>query len=405
MASGLLAAAALDGVRIIDLTDKSCVYATKILSDLGADVIRVEPTSGDPMRHYPPIDTKSGESMFHAFMNVNKSSVTVDLDTADGKDMFSRLVKSAAIVVESRRPGELDAMGIGYKQLSSGHPELVWTSVTPFGSDGPYAQWTMDDLVAQAMGGLMTLSGWPTREPLRLFGEQTCYIAGLHAASGTLMAYWHALNANEGQFVDVSIQDCVAHTLENAIQYYTAEGTVRARQKGRAEPGAGVFQCADGEIFLMAGISMISSSWHNIVAMMISDGIPGAADLKDEKWIDPNWRKTPEAQQTANAIIASFTMRQGKNQLYDRLQQNHILSAPMNQVGDLFENAQLKFLNWFSEQAWDDRSVIWPGPPVRLSETPRRSPLRVAAAGADNERIYSELGVRPALRVHASGRA
>lgn len=405
MASGLLAAAALDGVRIIDLTDKSCVYATKILSDLGADVIRVEPTSGDPMRHYPPIDTKSGESMFHAFMNVNKSSITVDLDTADGKDMFSRLVKSAAIVVESRRPGELDAMGIGYKQLSSGHPELVWTSVTPFGSDGPYAQWTMDDLVAQAMGGLMTLSGWPTREPLRLFGEQTCYIAGLHAASGTLMAYWHALNANEGQFVDVSIQDCVAHTLENAIQYYTAEGTVRARQKGRAEPGAGVFQCADGEIFLMAGISMISSSWHNIVAMMISDGIPGAADLKDEKWIDPNWRKTPEAQQTANAIIASFTMRQGKNQLYDRLQQNHILSAPMNQVGDLFENAQLKFLNWFSEQAWDDRSVIWPGPPVRLSETPRRSPLRVAAAGADNERIYSELGVRPALRVHASGRA
>lgn len=405
MASGSLAAAALDGVRIIDLTDKSCVYATKILSDLGADVIRVEPTSGDPMRHYPPIDTKSGESMFHAFMNVNKNSVTVDLDTADGKDMFSRLVKSAAIVVESRRPGELEAMGIGYKQLSSGHPELVWTSVTPFGSDGPYAQWTMDDLVAQAMGGLMTLSGWPTREPLRLFGEQTCYIAGLHAASGTLMAYWHALNANEGQFVDVSIQDCVAHTLENAIQYYTAEGTVRARQKGRAEPGAGVFQCADGEIFLMAGISMISSSWHNIVAMMISDGIPGAADLKDEKWIDPNWRKTPEAQQTANAIITSFTMRQGKNQLYDRLQQNHILSAPMNQVGDLFENAQLKFLNWFSEQAWDDRSVIWPGPPVRLSETPRRSPVRVAAAGADNERIYSELGVRPALRVHASGRA
>ena len=139
--------------------------------------------------------------------------------------------------------------------------------------------------------------------------------------------------------------------------------------------------------------------------MMISDGIPGAADLKDEKWIDPNWRKTPEAQHTANAIITSFTMRQGKNQLYDRLQQNHILSAPMNQVGDLFENAQLKFLNWFSEQAWDDRSVIWPGPPVRLSETPRRSPVRVAAAGADNERIYSELGVRPALRVHASGRA
>jgi benzylsuccinate CoA-transferase BbsE subunit len=405
MTSGSLAATALDGVRIIDLTDKSCVYATKILSDLGADVIRVEPSSGDPMRQYPPVDAKTGESMFHAFMNVNKSSVTIDLDTAEGQDLFRRLVKSAAIVVESRRPGELEDLGIGYKQLSAENPALVWTSVTPFGSDGPYAQWTMDDLIAQAMGGLMTLSGWPTREPLRLFGEQTCYIAGLHAASGTLMAYWHVLNAGSGQHVDVSIQDCVAHTLENAIQYYTAEGTVRARQKGRAEPGAGVFQCNDGEIFLMAGISMISSSWHNIVAMMIADDIPGAEKLKDEKWVDPNWRKTPEAQQEANAIITSFTMKHGKNQLYDRLQQNHILSAPMNQVGDLFENAQLKFLNWFSEQPWDDRSVTWPGPPVRLSETPRRSPVKVAAIGADNDRIYAELGARPALRIRAAGRA
>jgi crotonobetainyl-CoA:carnitine CoA-transferase CaiB-like acyl-CoA transferase len=400
-----LTAAALDGVRIIDLTDKSCVYATKILSDLGAEVIRVEPTGGDPMRHYPPIDQKTGESMFHAFMNVNKSSVTIDLDTPDGQDMFRRLVKSAAIVVESRRPGEFDGLGIGFHQLAPDHPELVWTSITPFGSDGPYANWTMDDLVAQAMGGLMTLSGWPSREPLRLFGEQTCYIAGLHAASGTLMAYWHVLMTGEGQHVDVSIQDCVAHTLENAIQYYTAEGTVRARQKGRAEPGAGVFQCADGEIFLMAGISMISSSWHNLTDMMVADGIPGATELKDEKWLDPVFRKTPEAQQAANAIITSFTMKHGKNQLYDRLQQNHILSAPMNQVGDLFENAQLKFLNWFSEQPWDDRSVVWPGPPVRLSETPRRSPVRVAATGADNERIFADLGAPPALRQVAGGRA
>jgi crotonobetainyl-CoA:carnitine CoA-transferase CaiB-like acyl-CoA transferase len=318
------------------MADRSCVYATKIFADLGAEVIRIEPPGGDPMRKQPPLDDATGASLFHAFMNTNKRSVTLDVESADGQAKLRRLVESADMVVESFKPGYLESLGVGYGAFEGKAPGLVWTSVTAFGSDGPYAAWSADDLVIQAMGGLMTLTGTPDKAPLRLYGEQTCYIAGLHAASGTLMAYWHALMTGEGQHVDVSIQECVAHTLENAIQFYTAEGVVRGRTKGRLDPGAGVFPCSDGEIFLMAGLSMISSSWHNLVALMNASGTEGAKDLLDPKWVDPEWRKTQEARDVANAAIARFTKSRTKNQVYDLTQQNRILSAPMNKVGDLF---------------------------------------------------------------------
>lgn len=384
MEANSLTPRALDGIRVLDLTDKSAVYATKILCDLGAETIRVEPRAGDPMRRMVPLDAATGESLFHAFMNVNKLSVTLDLDRAADQAAFRRLVARSDLVVESFAPGALDRLGIGYEAFASARPNLVWTSITPFGSTGPYAHWQADDLISQAMGGLMNLTGLPDREPLRLFGEQTCYIAGLHAAAGALTAYWHAAQTGEGQRVDVSIQDCVAHTLENAIQFYTAEGTVRGRTKGRAEPGAGVFPCGDGEIFLMASLSMISSSWHNLVALLNETGTQGAEQLRDPKWAEPEWRRNPEAQKIATEIITRFTRTRTKNQVYDLTQQRRILSAPMSQVGDLFDNAQLKFLDWFQEQNWGDRVAVWPGPPVRLSETPRRAPGRVAAPGADN---------------------
>jgi benzylsuccinate CoA-transferase BbsE subunit len=373
---------ALDGIRVLDLTDESCVYATKILCDLGAEVIRIEPRAGDPMRRVSPVDVETGESLFHAFMNVNKLSVTLDLDRTADQATFRKLVAASDIVVESWAPGALERLGVGYDSFAA-QPKLVWASITPFGGTGPRAHWQADDLISQAMGGLMHLSGLPDREPLKLFGQQTCYIAGLHAAAGTLIAYWHAARTGEGQRVDVSIQECVAHTLENAVQFYTAEGTVRGRTKGRVEPGAGVFPCSDGEIFLMASLSMISSSWHNLVALLNETGTPGADALRDPKWAEPGWRRNPEAQKIAASVITRFTETRTKNQVYDLTQQRRILSAPMSEVGDLFANAQLKFFNWFTDQNWGDRVLVWPGPPVRLSETPRRAPGRVAAANAD----------------------
>jgi benzylsuccinate CoA-transferase BbsE subunit len=172
---------------------------------------------------------------------------------------------------------------------------------------------------------------------------------------------------------------------------YTTEGTVRQRTKGRVDPGSGVFECSDGEVYLTAGLSMISSSWHNMVALLTREGVEGADDLADPKWTDQTWRQTPEAQQIASSVISRFTRTRTKNQVYDITQQHNILSAPMNKVSDVFDNAQLKFLGWFQEQLWDDRPVVWPGSPIRMSETPRRTPLLVSAAGHDTDAVFSSL--------------
>jgi crotonobetainyl-CoA:carnitine CoA-transferase CaiB-like acyl-CoA transferase len=383
---------ALAGIRVIDMTDKSCVYATKVLADMGADVIRVEPTSGDPMRAVEPLDPSSGRSLFHAYMNANKRTVALNLDSEAGIEAFKKLVGSASIVVESARPGQLAAKGIGYEDLAAGHRALVWTSVTPFGSKGPYATWQADDLVSQAMGGLMALSGLPDREPLRLYGEQSCYIAGLHAASGTLIALWQSLISGEGQHCDVSVQACIAHTLENAVQLFACEGVVRGRQVRSVEAGIGIFPCTDGEIFVYATVGMIASSWDNLVRWMQEEGIPDAAGFEHPKWREQSWRRTDEGRQQAAAAIAQLTKTRAKYQVYDQMQQRHILCAPMSQVGDLFNNPQLKFLSWFQPLTLDDRISVWPGAPFRMSETPRLPPTRIPGHGEHSTEVLRELG-------------
>lgn len=384
-----LAPGALTGVRVIDLSDTNGVYATKMLVDLGADVIRVEPASGDPMRKVEPMVAATGESAFYAYMNAGKRAVALDLDTAQGRAMFADLVASAEIVVESARPGTLDAKGIGYSALSADHPALIWATVTPFGSDGPHADWQADDLVSQAMGGLLTLSGLPEREPLRLQGEQSSFMAGLHAASGTLIAYWNRMETGRGQHIDVSVQDCIAHTLESAIQVYSCNGVIRERQARSAEAGVGMFPCTDGEIFVYANIGMIASSWDNLVRWMRAEDIAGADALAEDKWRDLTFRRTDEARAQSAEVIRRLTETRGKYEIYEQLQQRHILSAPMSQIGDLFNNQQLKFLDWFSSRPVHGQQATWPGPAFRMSETPRRHPGEVPSHGAHDHEVLA----------------
>lgn len=386
---------ALQGVHVLDMSDSSCVYGAKVLADLGADVVRIEPTGGDPMRRMAPLDSVTGESLFYRFMNTNKRSVALDLDRKADRARFAELVACADIVFESTPPGHLAELELDYRSFERANPKLVWTSVTPFGSEGPYSKWKANDLVSQAMGGFMTLTGLPEREPLKLHGEQTCYIAGLHAASATLLAYWHAVQAGEGQFVDVSVHECIAHTLESAIQVYTSEGGIRTRQPRASEAGVGLFPCKDGEIFIFATSGMIAASWRNLVAWLQEETIPGAEQLSDEKWTDLRYRRTEEAQSVARGIISEFTRTRSKQQLYAQLQQRNVLCAPMSGIGDLFDNTQLKFLHWFTEQPFDaDRTICWPGPAFRLSETPRRDPVHMTAAAADTSAVFAAATAR-----------
>ena len=203
---------ALADIRVLELTGPIGTYCTKLLADLGADVIRVEPPGGDPGRHVAPFVRNTPDvdtSIPFLFLHGNKRSVTLDLETADGRALFRDLAARTDVVVESFAPGYLDRLGLGYRDLAARNPGVIVTSISPFGQNGPYRDFKGTDLVGVAMGGLLRLCGFLGRAPDRPGGNQAYMLAGLHGSNGTLLALFHRDLTGEGQHVDVSMQQAV----------------------------------------------------------------------------------------------------------------------------------------------------------------------------------------------------
>src|SRR6185312_3903571 len=183
--------AALSDLRVLDLAGEAGVYATKLLADLGADVIRIEPPDGDPARNVGPFyhDEPSPERSLYFFnLNTSKRGITLDITKPAGRALFEKLVASADIVVETFAPGFLDSIGLGYDALTKIKPDIILTSVTGFGQDGPHAHYKWSDIVGVAMSGMMTLAGDKADPPNMAYGYQAYVGAGIQAAAGTLMA-------------------------------------------------------------------------------------------------------------------------------------------------------------------------------------------------------------------------
>jgi crotonobetainyl-CoA:carnitine CoA-transferase CaiB-like acyl-CoA transferase len=186
----------LGDIRVLDLADQKGVYCTKLLADLGADTIRIETPGGDPMRHVGPFlhDEPDPEKSLYWFQfNTSKRGITLNLETADGREILRQLAGKADVMVETFPPGHLDEIGLGYSNLRQVNPGLVLTSITPFGQTGPHRDFKGSDLIAQAMGGLMYLAGFAEDPPYKLHGSQAYHSASVQAAVGTMVA----LNARE----------------------------------------------------------------------------------------------------------------------------------------------------------------------------------------------------------------
>lgn len=186
--------AALAGYRVLDLADDKGLYCGKLLADLGADVIKVEPPGGDRTRLVPPFyhdEMHPEKSLSFLYLNANKRSLTLDLAGSEGKAAFQRLVATADVVLETFTPGYLDGLGLGYKGLRDINPRLIMTSITGFGQTGPYRHFQSCDIVAQAMGGLMYVTGYAEDPPNLIGARQAYYLASIHAALGTLVALYY----------------------------------------------------------------------------------------------------------------------------------------------------------------------------------------------------------------------
>jgi crotonobetainyl-CoA:carnitine CoA-transferase CaiB-like acyl-CoA transferase len=202
--------AAMAGLRVLELTDQKGSLCGRLLADMGADVIKVEPPGGDPSRRIGPFlddQPHPDRSLFFWFYNLNKRGMVLDYTSPAGAELLLRMVDNADIVIESLKPGRLDEMGLGWDVLHRRNPALILCSITPFGQTGPYRDYEADDTVAGAMGGLLYICGYPKEKPVRAWGLQSYHSANYYAAVATIGALFARERDGMGQWVDVSMQE------------------------------------------------------------------------------------------------------------------------------------------------------------------------------------------------------
>ncbi len=206
--------ALLSGCRVLDLAGPLGFHCVKLLADMGADVIKVEPPGGDEARQIPPFkdDLPHPEkSLYFLHYNTNKRGITLNLDSRDGRTILLELARSADVVVDTHRPGRLDELGLGYHALSAVNPSLILASITPFGQTGPWRDYKATDIAGMALSNLMVLTGEPGEPPLQGPGEIAYGMASTYGALGIAIALYDREESGKGQEIDVSMHECVAH--------------------------------------------------------------------------------------------------------------------------------------------------------------------------------------------------
>lgn len=246
---------ALSGITVIDLTRVLAgPYCSMMLADMGADVIKVEvPGKGDDSRsHYPQIN---GESAYYMNLNRNKRSMTLNLKSEEGKAILRGLVKKADVILENYRPGVMEKLGLGYEDLKKINPGIIYGCVSGFGHYGPYSQRPGYDIIGQAMGGLMSTTGWPGGDPTRSGTAMSDVMGGISLAVGVLSAYINKQRTGEGQLVDVALVDSIVSSLEIINQIYLVTGRIPSRIGNRYEASYPYdsFRTKDGMLVIGAG--------------------------------------------------------------------------------------------------------------------------------------------------------
>ena len=407
---------ALGDIRVLDLTGEMGAYCTKLLADLGADVIKIEPPGGDPARNVGPFyhdEQDQEKSLYFLNLNTNKRSVTLNLDDPQGRAALQKLVPSADIVVESFAPGYLDGLGLGYEGLQTLRPDVILTSITGFGAWGPHAGLLAPDIVGVAMAGIMWLAGDPQDPPNLPYGYQGYLSASIQAAAGAMMALYQRDLTGEGQHVDVSMQEALLIAEETAMQTYDLNKAVRGRT-GRGGslsitvPGLGAYEAADGWIWGYVG-TPAGAPWPELLKWMEEEG--KAEDLTEEPY-----RSTAEQLNMAfltklmlnpeegkekapllehiNEVLQRFFAGKPKRELYEQGQGRRLLIGIVSAPDDLAENRQLNARNWFQDIEHPElgETLRYPGPPYRLSETPWRIARRAPRLGEHNAEVLGELG-------------
>jgi len=396
--------------RVLDLTDEKGLNCGRMFGDMGAEVIKIEQPGGDQARNIGPFynDVPDPEkSLFWFFMCMNKKSVTLNLETADGKEIFKRLVHEADFVVESFDPGYMSSLGLGYEDLEEINPGVIMISITPFGQDGPYKDYAASDMVAWAMSGTMYLTGDPDHAPVQVSYPQAFLHAASVAAVGGLTALFHRHAGGQGQHVDVAVQDvCSMITMDGPAYWEILNVEMMRAGPGRSAPFPKglvhfrfVYPCKDGYVFYLApGINMLITATRAWDQWLVKEGI-STDHLKHFGWPELDFMDmSPEDADMMQDTLGGLILKYTKAELYEEALKRDIPLVPVAAPGELFDNAQLKDRDfWFDMEHPDlGESITYPGPWAKTTPAPLAGWRPAPGIGEHNQEIYiRELGLSP----------
>ena len=382
--------------RVLDLSGPEAVFCGKLLADYGADVVRVEPPGGDASRFRAPFagdEEGPDRSLYFLFYNTNKRSITLDLETERGRELFRRLAAQADVVVESYPVGYMDSLGLGYESLRLVNPGVVMASVTPFGQTGPWRDYRSSDLIALAASGFMQITGEPDGPPMRQGNEQSHFPGAQFAAASILAALYHRdFGGGEGQHIDVSLQEAL-------ITYYTDahpalawemlnENVTRVGATSTLVIPLGAYPSADG--WISAGI-ITPREWDTLAQWIYE--VTGNEEVLNEDYRGGNQDRAP-FNDIITALVIDFTTRYTSEYLFHEGQRRNLVFIPVNTVSDLLADPQLEASNfWFGIEHPETGPLQYPQgvfDSAEVSPATRPAPR----VGQDNEAIYTgELGL------------
>ncbi len=354
---------ALQELVVLDLTRVLAgPYASMMLADFGANVIKIEtPDGGDDSRAFGPF--AGTESIYFMSLNRNKRSMTLNLKSPEGKQLFMDMVKTADVVLENYRPGTMEKLGLGYETLQEINPRIIYAACSGFGHTGPYRSRPAYDVIVQGMGGVMSITGQEAGEPTRVGASIGDINAGLFTVIGILTALHHRTHTGKGQKVDVGMLDCQVAILENAIARYLASGKVPG-PLGNRHPSITPFEpfkARDGYVIIAVGNDKL---WEKFCHLIERPEL-----INDERFATNPGRT--ENQRQLKAILDDVFPDKTVGEWLQALEGEGIPCGPLNTVDKVINDPQIKAREMIVETVHSVAGAVkMAGVPIKLSLTP-----------------------------------
>lgn len=374
----------LSDITVVDMTRVLAgPYATMWLADLGAEIIKVErPGSGDDTREYGP-PFVNGESAYFMSINRNKRSMTLNFKTEEGKEILRGLLEEADVLIENFRPGTLERAGFGYEDVTEYNEDIIYTSISGFGQDGPFKDEPGFDLSIQGLSGLMSLTGDPDGPPTKFGTSISDLLSGIYASKGTIAALYHRQKTGEGQYVDVSMLDSMVSLLTYQAGRYFATGEIPERM-GNFHPNISpyeTFKTEDGYFNLATGNDALFEKFCELI---------GREDLPEDERFETNPKRV-EHRHEIHEIIEEETVKKTTDEWLEELSEAGIPAGPIQNVEEVVNHPQIQHRDMVEEVDHPEAGdVNVTGVPIKMSETQGEVEDPPPTLGEHTEEILSE---------------